>query len=128
MVEQLIPHIPAHEHLDAHGVPGKGHHRQRLQYDDRQIGHGIGPETLQRAGLDKIADGVPLEQGQYHVHQGTYAVEHQHSHKVQPVGPEEGRQPLPDPKIKGLCIVLLVECGHYCSPPSRISARSSARI
>ena len=128
MVEQLIPHIPAHEHLDAHGVPGKGHHRQRLQHDDRQIGQGIGPQALQRASLDKIADGVPLEQRQYHVHQGAYAVEHQHSHKVQPVGPEEGRQPLPDPQVKGLCIVLFVKCGHYCSPPSRISARSSARI
>ena len=69
--------------------------------------------------LDEIPDGVALEQGNGHVHQGAQAVEHQHPYKVPAEGPHKGGQPFPDAPVKGFCIFFFFQ-PHACFPPSRI--------
>ena len=128
MVEQGAAHIPAHVHLDGHGVAGEGHHRQGLQDDHQQIRQGEGYDAPEGIRLDEIPDGVALEQGNGHVHQGAQAVEHQHPHKVPAEGPHKGGQPFPDAPVKGFCIIFLVKGSHQAFPPSSTSARSSLRI
>ena len=128
MVEQGAAHIPAHVHLDGHGVAGEGHHGQGLQDDHQQIRQGEGYDAPEGIRLDEVADGVALEQGNGHVHQGAQAVEHQHPYKVPAEGPHKGGQPFPDAPVKGFCIIFLVEGSHQAFPPSSTRARSSLRI
>ena len=67
---------------------------------------------MERPRLNEVSDGIPLEQGEHHVHQRTDAVEHEHAHKGFFVGGQQGKQPLPDLDVKGFGIFLLVKCSH----------------
>ena len=70
MAEEIPSHVPAQVHLHVHGPACKAHHHQRLQCNSPQIGRCVGRQAVQRPPLDKVADGVLLEQGKDHVHQG----------------------------------------------------------
>ncbi len=101
---------------------------ERSTSNYQQIHQGEGNDAPKGVRLDKVPDGVALEQGNGHVHQGTQTVEHQHPHEVPAEGPHKGRKPPPDAPVKGFCIFFFVEGSHQAFPPSSTSARSSLRI
>ena len=128
MAEKIPSHVPAQVHLHVHGPAGKAHHHQRLQRNGPQIGRRVGGQAVQRPPLDKVADGVLLEQGKDHVHQGGEAVDGHHQHNDFFVTGQDRQQPLPDLQVKGFGILFLVKSSHYAPPPFSTSARSSLLI
>ena len=115
--KEVAPQIPAHAHFNGHGVPGKQHHRQGLEQNHHQVEEAVGHNARQGASLDKVPDGVALQQRQRHIHRRTQGVEGEHSREAEPVGPQRRTQPLPDRKVKGFGIILFIKCRHAPSPP-----------
>ena len=128
MPEQVLPQVPAQEHLHVHGLPGEAHHHDGLQQDGPQVGQGKEGQAVQRVRLDKVLDGVLLEQGDGHVDDGGEAVDGDHGEDDGLVPGQYGQQPFPDVQIEVLGVFLLVKGGHQASPPSWMSARSSLLI
>ena len=128
MMEQGPAQIPAQAHLNKHSLAGKHQHRQGLEQDHRQVAQPIGQQPPEGVPLDERGNGIPLEQGQQHIHPGAGQVEQQQQDQMSPEGPQQGEQPPPDPQLKGLGILLLVISSHQSVPPSSMSRRSSLLI
>ena len=128
VLKQVLAQIPAHIHLNVHGLTGADHHNHALEQDGAQVNQHKGGQPLQRPRLDKVADGVLLEQGEAHVHQGGQGKKDNHAYDGPPEPGQNGQQALPNGPVKGLGIFFFVKGGHYACPPSWTSARSSLLI